>query len=220
MSTIIEKIKKLRGLSQSPNLHEAQAAARLAERLLQEHCLGEADLGAAPEDQGGIVEEDPSFVNWGKKIIRWQSSLMGGLAKQYQCAVVIDKTGGQSRIRAYGRNDDLETLRYQYAFFVTEINRLAKHEKGITARNSFSLGAAIEILRTLKDASQEARKQATSSALTVVDNRTALAEKALRGACPRVRKSQPSQSRLDPNAYARGVYAGSNMQPKPLLGVG
>ena len=47
-TTIVEKIKRVRALTASPNVHEAAAAAGIAERLMRGHDVSEERLEAQP----------------------------------------------------------------------------------------------------------------------------------------------------------------------------
>jgi hypothetical protein len=66
LESIIAKIKALRALAMSSNVHEAAAAAAQAEALLQKHRLDEAALETndapreAPEEASGAAPPRPA----------------------------------------------------------------------------------------------------------------------------------------------------------------
>lgn len=215
MTSILDKIRKLRALSQSSNVNEAAAAAAAAERLIQEHNLSEAALhveGAADDE---VTNENA--LDLGSTIVAWQSNLIVHLMRAYQISGFYETSrsdGARSKsFVAYGRKEDIDTLRYQFAFFTAEVTRLAERTKGQgrTFANSFRLGAVAAIGEALQSARQATRSGATSSALVVVDRRAELAKEAMNAAHPKLRKRQASSSRLDGRAYDLGKKAGAGI---------
>lgn len=84
-SGLIEKIRKLRALSLSENVHEAAAAAAAAERLIQEHNVAEAELEAASDAQvEAPTREDLAEV--GTSSPTWKLFLSSALEKAHGCA--------------------------------------------------------------------------------------------------------------------------------------
>ena len=56
---VIEKVRKLRALAQSQNLNEAAAAAKAAERLIQEHNLVHSSFPSP-----GLRVPEPCQLRW------------------------------------------------------------------------------------------------------------------------------------------------------------
>jgi hypothetical protein len=222
---VIEKVRKLRALSQSDNLHEAAAAASAAERLIQEHSLSEAALHVDASDEP-VGSDDVDLP--GAQIARWQSNLLWHLSKAYQIAgvfgVVRDALGRRAhRYKAHGRPQDLATLAYQYAYFTVEVERLAQkigRGRGRTFLNSFRLGAVAAIGESLASVQTETRAAASSSALVVVDRRAELAKDALRRACPNIRTSKGGASAINGSAYALGKQAGAGLTQRSQIAAG
>jgi hypothetical protein len=216
---ILDKIRKLRALATSSNVHEAAAAAAAAERLIQEHNLSEAELQT--EEDVPVTREDTA--TFGKHVANWQSNLLFHLGRAYQCSGFYARTGNGFVFRCYGRPQDIETLRYQYAFFTAEITRLAASQckgQGRTYHNSFRLGAVKAIGEALKTANHDARKQATSSALVVVDQRADLAKATRDKENPDLRNSSGGSSNINGQAYAAGQRAGANINQRTAIGQG
>lgn len=227
---IIEKVRALRNLAENSaaTVDEAAAAALAAEKLIQKHSLAETELTALRENAEPIVDDNQPLTDWGQRQTVWQNILIHGLAKAYNCESVFkwSKTGNPG-IYAIGRASDVALLRYQYAFFVLELTRLAHNlapktltrGAGKTWHNSFYRGAVRAILDSLKTAKAEVRAQANEGALVIIDQhmRSIEAFKA---------KNYPSSSTkqfggyIDPDAYKTGMQAGANLNPKPGLGPG
>jgi uncharacterized protein DUF2786 len=226
-SGLIAKIQKLRALAQSANVHEAAAAAAAAEKLIQEHSLSEAELevGAAGLDDPVLCEE--AAVLPGRKLATWQTQLLVVLCQSYQCSGFYRRSVARngalrseepgSRFMAYGRKQDVEMLRYQFAWFSAEVTRLALkfgQGQGRTYANSFRLGAVQAISASLFEARRAARNQASSQALVLVDSR---AEKALAQRDqdhPDLVTRSRSAGNVDPEGYAAGQRAGALLSQK------
>ncbi len=219
--SVIEKVRKLRALAESANVHEAAAAAAAAERLIQEHNLSEAALHVDNEDEPVTYE---GVAEMGPTIATWQSNLLHYLQRAYQCCGFYKPvwTGKRShRFVAYGRPQDLDTLKYQFAFFTAEITRLcaaAAKGKGRTFANSFRLGAAQAIGDALYEARKVARTTATSTALVVVDRRAELSKNRRDHDVPDLKSSRPSSYRVDGDGFAAGKRAGANINQRSQIG--
>lgn len=218
MSDILDKVRKLRTLATSSNVHEAAAAAAAAERLIQEHNLAEASLEIDAAEETVTYERVTEF---GQQVPSWQGVLLVHLARAYQCSGFI-RPGMKSSYIAYGRPQDIATLKYQYAFFTAEITRLAKVGKGRgrTWLNSFRIGAVQAIAESLRVTQTAARQQATSSALVVVDERAARAEKRRNQDNPNLESRNRSAFRVDPHGLAAGRRAGSSINQRSQIGAG
>lgn len=218
-ASIIDRIKKLRALATSDNLHEAATAARLAEKLIQEHSLASADFAETAEDEFVTVED---CITWKVKTIPWQNTLGQGIARQYSCSPIsCFNAFGRKVLRVYGRTQDIELFRFQYAFYAAEITRLCNRQaKGMGRgyRAAFCMGATAEILRVLREAQVEVRAASTGSALVRVDTHMASARAAMILANPKVGKVRAR--RVDARAYAAGQAAGGTIRRGGVLGNG
>lgn len=214
MTSIIDKVRKLRALASSDNVNEAAAAARLAEKLIQEHAIAEVDIATAA-DEPTIKGETP-IATW-RRVPTWEGQLLAFLTRAYQCKGIYDRRAGTYHYVAFGRPSDLEMVRYQFAYYVSEINRLAmRHGKGMgrTWSNSFRMGAAFALGDALRLAKEEVRATSTSTALAVVDRREHAARTVMSQYYPSTRKRAQGGMNLDGNGYEQGKRAGSNLAPK------
>ncbi len=234
LKAVIDRVAKLRALATSSEQHEAEAAAAIAEKLIQTHRLSEADLGTT-DDPGEVLAEDPEglFV-FATQLPTWQWFLCSGLGHLYGVAFWVDRCKIKSDVYPYfkhghtlkmvGRASDIEILRYQYAFLVLEIDRLAQRfgdqnrfAKGQarTMMNSFRLGAVNGVITAMRIANREtmkASKASGSGAAMVLANRRELAEQEKKRLHPHlVSRGGGGGMRVNGDAYAEGRTAGGSI---------
>ena len=162
------------------------------------------------------------MATW-KWVTSWHSILLNALSTQYQCMAIIVRVGDARVGRVYGRRADLDTVKFQYAYFVLEITRLM--ERGRSGRgkswgNSFCLGAVSAVIAAMKEATIEVRAQAQAWALVRVDGRLRRAQAALRAAFPRVGKGSAGRPILNSDGYEAGKRAGAGLSQRSQVGQG
>jgi hypothetical protein len=231
LESIIAKIKALRALATSSNVHEAAAAAAQAEALLQNHRLDEAALEAhGPPTESAEQASEP--LAWHKQHLSWWRVALGGvLVKSHGCTGYVTTREGRRCQVIVGRPSDIATVRYLYAWLSTEIARLCEAHgrgRGRSWRHSFCMGAVSVIGEAMSSAKTEARQAATSTALVALDNRDREARALLQRLEPNLRQARGGGSR-DRDAYARGQEAGRSIHlggaipgasSAPMLGAG
>lgn len=79
MEKIVDKIRKLLSLAQSPNEHEAALAAKKAQELLAQHNLSLSEV------EGKEEEDDVGEGNFETASQPWQRRICSGVAKLYFC---------------------------------------------------------------------------------------------------------------------------------------
>ncbi|MCD2164685.1 DUF2786 domain-containing protein [Comamonas koreensis] len=77
----LQKIKKCLALASSPNAHEAAAALRQAQKMMQQFGLNEVDIGLAD-----VAERDQEARN--VPLVRWESLLANMVASAFGCTVI------------------------------------------------------------------------------------------------------------------------------------
>lgn len=226
LSSIIEKIQKLRRLATSSNVNEAAAAAAAADRLIQEHGLEEAQLEADGQTAGEMasLEAEP-VASWTGLTPAWQLSLGSLLAHHYDCACFRERNVyGKSRkvesLRIVGRPSDVATMRYMFAWLTLEIERLAHGSRAaagaspaetVAIRNSFRHGAVHGVIYAMRESKRAARATATSAAIVLVDSRLAASEAALKHAEPGLVSAAKVGGASRGDAYRDGVKAGRDL---------
>ena len=231
---IIEKIRALRALATSNNVHEALAASAQAQRLAERHRIDEAELlvlGGAPDEE--VTIDGTPAVEWKARAVTWQSHLVGVLAKHNGCAVYHEPARHAFEdwvaLRVIGRPSDTAVVRDLYAWIALEIGRLATAaSRGQRAswRTSWCTGAVVGLDEQLSAARQQVRATApaSSTALERIDDRATRANDLLRDVI-RPRQGRASHAKIDPCAYSEGVrhgkalHLGKALSPKgPVQG--
>ena len=223
LQAVYAKIAKLRALATSPNQHEAAAAAAKAEELVQRYRVSEAEIGAAASAPSEGLVSGP-IADFGRQVPRWSRLLVNFLEQRYGCAGWRRYHLEQKRYTflSVGRASDLSTLRYMFAWLSGEILRLvALHGKGRGRRwrESYSVGLVYGIAEKMREAEAAARRQASSSALAVLDARLAASVEA------RLRCVLPGAEQVDdddvppyrPGAFFAGVAHGKRIEARPAI---
>lgn len=181
MNPLLERIKKLRALSQSSSPNEAATAAAIAEKLIAEHGIEEAMLDAGPEEgTEPLTDHEPLDMMGARSFVHWKSYLLTNLCDLHGCAhgYAVDK--GRRLAVFFGRPDDVALVREFYEWQVAEIERLSKRAgrgKSKAWGVSYRLGCVRGIADAMIEAKKEAQKKAPSTALAVLDARLTEAER-------------------------------------------
>lgn len=123
-------------------------------------------------------------------------------------------THGRAReVTLIGRASDIATTKYQYAYFVIEIERLAglSGYRGRSSLNAFRVGVAIGIMRALDATKTEAVRAASSSTALVLASRFDEAEAECKRRYPGIKTRQASLHQSDSSAYHDGVNQGKGV---------
>lgn len=188
MTAIIDKVRKLLRLAESPNANEAALAAAKAQQLIDEHNLSTALLaldGAeeAPDEPIYDFETKGAPLDTARRHARWRSQLAGTIARANGCRIYING----EHIALVGRPSDADTVRYLFGYLAKEIDRLCAKEGagcGTTWRNNFRLGAVYAVMDKLREQRTQHASKARASAATevaLVRINTALARVEQRG---------------------------------------
>jgi Protein of unknown function (DUF2786) len=224
-SSLIEKIKRLLALAAGSTGHEAETAARLADKLIQENRIGEAELqqnSSAPKDP--YIKGQPLFTV--ARITQWKVSLGQALATQYGCFCFLEISNATGHkvtpFALAGTAKDLEIVHFLYAYLTSEIERLCKakyYGKGAVACNSYCIGAVAGI----RDQFAQNRVQDQvqhSTALVALDSRVQEAKEAVLGSQALMANKSVSKSRISNEAYYSGKADGQRLHLGKGLGSG
>jgi Protein of unknown function (DUF2786) len=216
MSSIIDKVRKLRALATSENANEAAAAAAAADRLIQEHSISEAELG---EPTIAPIFGD-AIVHWPSNVPYWAHSLGTFIASHYGCYVWAHRTYTNGvYLRISGRPDDIETARYMYAWLTAQIARLTARNckgKGKSYASAYRMGCVSAIRSSMSAAKTAERQNATSSALAVVDARHDSARALAKAANPDIR-SKAKRTPMNVDGYYSSQADGANIRSATAL---
>ncbi len=215
---VLRKVRALRKLATSTNVHEAQAAAAQADALIQKHRLEEAQLDAGTDAEAAVADaSEPVDVEHGTRRVVWRSLLLTVIAKHYGCASYC-AYGRRVEGRVVGRAGDVALVRFMFAWVVSEIARLASAAtRGRSARLAFCRGAVDGFRVALHRAKQRAiaehyARSGTMSAAMVLADRAVAAEQELSRLFPSIRIARESDVR-DVDAYRDGRRAGEALRP-------
>lgn len=170
---VIDKIKKLLRLAESADVNEAATAAGQAQRLMEQYRIDQAILSVDEDAPDGAVDEenikefsDEPLAASGR-LAQWKSSLGVAIASINGCRCVLSKEWSGRKFRTtlclVGHPSDVATVRYLFAYLVSEIERLCKERnngRGRTWANSFRIGAVHTVRKRLQEAKEQARLDA------------------------------------------------------------
>ena len=227
MSAIIDKVRKLLRLAESPNAHEAALAAAKAQTLIDEHNLTASLLSldtATPEQDEPIEDfqkKGAPLDERGRDV--WKSHLASAISRANACRIYLQ--GGQ--IALVGRPSDAAAVRYLYAYLSREVERLCEKDGrgcGRTWRNNYRLGVVDTISRKLREERErfkrEAQKAVESNTQALVRMNTALAKVEQRSIATadwvkanlKLRSYSGSSAAYNPNARNVGRKAGESIR--------
>lgn len=122
---ILDKLRKILALTESPVEHEAAAAMATLQRLLTDHNLAMSDVEtrtvtAKPQ----IREEGPDL---GKAAFEWKLSLAEVMAEHYFCYALVNRH--KKGVKFVGRPDNVESCQMLYLWVIDQIKRIASSER-------------------------------------------------------------------------------------------
>ena len=123
--SLMRRIEKLMRLAESPNEHEAAAAAAKAQELLIENKLSMSDVERRSQDQANPLTETEYKIESKE---RWRHDLASNIASAYFCSTVhwSGRTAGSHRVAFLGRKADIEIAWFMYGYLAEKIETLAK----------------------------------------------------------------------------------------------
>lgn len=223
IESVLRKVRGLRALATSSNIHEAEAAAAQAEALIAKYRLEEAQIGvsdaAAPAES---IEESGECLDRFVRDAAWRRSLRATLVRHYGCAGYMawrfspaEKRGAWEYV-VIGRPSDVAALRYMLAWLTSEIARLSQAERGRAGRNAFCVGAVRGFGNALYVAQRETEETHTeahgNSAAMVLASRSKEATAWRDQKHPDMKTQRTSAARVsDAGAYHRGKAAGERL---------
>ena len=227
LQAVLDKVRKLRALSKSQNANEAAAAARAADRLIQQYRIDEAQLSK------GDVERDlypiETFGSTGE--LTWQLVLIVALSDDHGCVSFTgtQRETGERRVWLVGRPTDMALVRTMYEWLKGEVERLsleyadvqrARLSRGewmdgplVAATESYRLGAVRGCVLAMRSGAEELREALVGAgerqAMVHLDGRVAEAEAGLREQLGEgLADQQWEQPSLVEEAFEAGVERG------------
>ena len=214
---VLEKVRKLLGLAQSPNVHEAAAAAARAQALIEEHRL--QGLLDEEEEQEELTDGREAPLEVSRRLRRWKTVLATGLAKVNGCTAYTARIGKDTHLLLAGRDEDRQAAAAMWPWLVQQIEWLsATHGAGRDRswHNAFRVGAAEVVARRLGEAQVEVHRALVTTELARVEPALEARQQAVdRFVEETLRLRAGRRVRVDAEGYERGRRAGGQM---PLHG--
>jgi hypothetical protein len=179
--TLVEKVRKLLALADSPNEHEAALAAQKAQELMLRHGLDMAQV-AISEGRTSIAV-DASEIRYEKsRIAPWRRSLAGVIARAMGGRVVYEHGDGPATLHLFGPSGTVEPMVALYHYLDTQLTTIsavatANREEtwihGRTWRQSYLRGAIDSLWGRLREHHDDIAYEGgrdNSKALVLVQN--------------------------------------------------
>jgi hypothetical protein len=238
IQSIIAKVQKLLALSENnPSENEASAARAMADRILQEHRITQAQLEAA-----GEVKSEPfcrKSLHQGGRRVAWKEVILCELCVHYGGAMYYNShreggcggrgggVGGKG-VASYvvlARESDLAVIEYMFTHLTNETDRLARWHtggEGIRTAVAWRMGCAMGIASQFRDLQVDMRAAASgeqSCAIVLLDKRASDATAELERLV-KLSKGKTVYGGTDSAAMSKGYAEGRKVQIKQALGDG
>lgn len=113
---IVDKIRKLLALSESPNQHEAELAAAKVSELLEKHQLSMTDIDVLDTKAGGAISD---YQVVGKMKLLWIIDLARGCAVLFDAECLGSSTLHKTGMTFVGTRDDVEMAKALFQYLYT-----------------------------------------------------------------------------------------------------
>jgi len=150
LNKIRERIKKLLALAAGGNENEAALALSAAQRLMDEYRISSIELETSKIEN--IIQDNIPFLEGMTR--QWKLILINQLAKYNNCKVIAFKNGRTSNVIGFGKQSDLDYLRFifsQTIVILTRISKIACMFEKRTYYDAWFLGAVSGISDRLRE---------------------------------------------------------------------
>ena len=180
---IIEKLKKLFALGQSPNQHEAEAAMAKANEIMTEYQISATDIDLS--EDGPVMREEYELDGFGGS--SWVQVLADGAAKIYDAKCY--RAAGRRRnmiLRFYGTPADIlaakMTFNHLFASWESIVKLAMRNNQGMSSaearsfRRAHGTGYAVELISMAANVLSDPNLFAQEGQRTAGDIRAILAK--------------------------------------------
>jgi hypothetical protein len=152
---ILNKVKFLRNLQNSPNLNESQAAKSAADKLIAKFQISEAELEAM--DPKPLYGEDQLLYHT-FSIVSWMDRLALAVAKHFDCYLVqetLSSSTGEAQYNyfVYGGPEEESCVKFAFPGFLKQIYHLLDTkclDRGPIYQNSYAEGVTDAIKQNIE----------------------------------------------------------------------
>ncbi len=228
---VLDRVRRLLRLAESPNVHEAALAAARAQELMVRHRIEAATLDGG-RDGSGIVDLRDEPLEASKRLRPWKTRLGDVVARANGCRVYLLDRGGIRSLVLVGRAEDAALVRALYESLVTRVECLTRahgQQRARAYRNAFRLGVVATLEERLALASKAAKERAlrgevgdegeaplaeAGTAIARLEARDAEVDRFMERELG-VRRGRARGLRADAEGYARGRIAGHTVALEP-----
>lgn len=205
---MIDRVRKVLAMTESPNEGEARIAMEMAHRMLKEYNLSMSDLEV---ERAEVLESTYYIAN---RIVLWRERLFAAVLRTNYCDYVVrirreyDPTARRNdsirRLTMIGRADNIEAARAMLDYLYEVVERLTKPITGNDAKKSFRLGLVDTLIKRLY-AMRKQDSEETGTALVLREDAKVKQYLANLGVTETDRKATEI---TDPLAYIQGRTVG------------
>lgn len=207
INKIEKKIKKLLGLAESSNEHEAAAAAARAHKIALKHGLSLSQIKDDSEDQSDVISQ---VFHKSGRMATWKSQLAFGVSKVFNCSLFVSKSYRMSALTLVGAQHDIASARVtiEYLFEVVErLTRKNAYGQGAAVSNGYRFGLIARLIKRLQAQAEankaEVENEQGGGVTALVLRKDQKVQDFLDNL--NLKKGQQSKARLDSSAYQRGT---------------
>ena len=225
---LIQRLQKVRALTESSVPGEAAAAAAKLQEILLKYNLDMEDIEEdSPEVDDRYVREDLELGATSGNMINWRRILLSGIARSLMCAAFGYQ--GTPKMVIVGQKHNIEIVRHFYDYLSYEISRLADvtwerargrtREHGRSWKSSFYNGAVDVVVQRLEEKYKQVSRQDSQTRALALRSEQDLND-AVGNLIGRVGKNTVRQ-RHSKSGYSRGARAGKKFNlDRPVGGGG
>lgn len=127
--SILNKVKLLLKLSESPNPYESQSARKLAQDLIDKHAITSEELESLKDHKPLYGDNELVFSTLG--ITGWKQQLVLCIGKHFECQIVQEEmvpTEGEHTFHyyAYGEPDQVDNVKFAFPALAHQVEELVE----------------------------------------------------------------------------------------------
>ena len=217
-AVLLDRVRKLLALAESPNVHEAASAAALAQTLIDKHrlqALLEADRAEAIATEA-LDDGRDSPLETGRRVRTWKTVLASGLARLNGCVAYTTGRKKTAQLLVAGQPGDRAAVLEIWTWLVHRIELLSATQgpgEDRSWHDAFRIGAAEEILGRMAASQQAVHQEVEPTALVSVKEGLARRNAAVQQYAEQTLRLRPGRAlRVDADGYARGKAAGATLK--------
>ena len=218
---LLDRVRKLLALATSPNIHEATAAAALAQTLIARHRLQtwlDADQTVA-DDPEPIEDARDTPLEASKRLRTWKTVLANALAEANGCFAYTLDRGTDRALVLVGRARDRAAVGALWTWLVTRIEWLSATLGAGQDRQwheAFRVGCVTALADRLSGVAADVRGECSAAALVRVDPVARAQRDALeRFMAERFKLGKSRGVRVDADAWEAGRQAAATLPLGP-----